>query len=360
MLKLLSFVAVVAPAASSDCVFPTEYGGHSFDGCTTHGHHEAWCYTDSHGHWRACTASDQACSFPFTYAGEDYWECTTEAHDQPWCATVGGGWKNCNAQPVEAPHSGSFGTTSGSQGWVDDHNHFRAQHGAGPVTWDSDLADKASTWAEKLNDKDSMFHSDSYNIWPASGENLAWGYGGCSAATGDGGPRLYDGDYDQHCAVASWYGEFYLWRGSGKWQGVNGLGHFTAMVWKGVDAIGCASAGHYYVCEYGSKHCKSHDKYGGQSCWASNPPHLPNFNKNQCSGGACVQALFSLSDAEQAFSNKSAGGMTQMVPASAFVAMLVAGSALLARRLRAKAPVHLEEDGNEEGSILTNEETPDA
>lgn len=93
-------------APSDECVFPTNYGGHTVDGCTTEGHHEAWCYVDSsRRHWRACGASDNACSFPFTYHNTKNWECTTEAHDQPWCYVVGGGWKNCNAEPV-APVQG--------------------------------------------------------------------------------------------------------------------------------------------------------------------------------------------------------------------------------------------------------------
>lgn len=217
----------------------------------------------------------------------------------PWCELVGGGWDYCTssgaATPAPAPPAGGFGSTSGDDGWVADHNHFRRLHGADDVSWNSDLAKKAKDWAQHLHNVDSMYHSNHYETWPVSGENLAWGYGGCSAATGDGGPSLYSHSYDQHCAVASWYGEYYLWRGTGNWQNVNGLGHFTAMVWKGINRIGCASEGHYYVCEYGSTHCMGHASpgdYGGQSCWASTPSHLPNFNKGQCSGGACVEALF--------------------------------------------------------------------
>lgn len=243
---------------------------------------------------------------------------------------------------------GGFGTGSGSSAWVRDHNHFRAKHGAGAVTWDSQLAHKAAVHAAKMKRYNSMFHSDCYTDYPPSGENLAWGYGGCSPARRDGGPVLYsnNNDYDQHCAVASWYGEYYLWKGRGRWQGVDGVGHFTAMVWKGVDQIGCAQSGHYFVCEYGSKHCKSHSKYGGSSCWGSSPSHLPNFNSNQCSGGACVESLFSLDEIET--SDAPTVGIARMSLAGAGVIAIVAGAALFARRLRARAPPLLDVGGDQE------------
>jgi len=179
--------------------------------------------------------------------------------------------------------SGAFGTKNGAEGWLADHNHFRGLHGAQPVAWDVDLEAKAQAWASKLNTGNVLQHSDAYNTWPPSGENLAWGYGGCRS-------KHYKGNYDQHCAMASWYEEYYLWNGVGDWKRVGGIGHFTAMVWKGIDAIGCASAGKNYVCEYGSSKCKTRGaRKGGHQCWGSTPSHLPNFNQNDCSGGACVE-----------------------------------------------------------------------
>jgi len=178
--------------------------------------------------------------------------------------------------------SGDFGKKTGAEGWVADHNYFRGLHGAQPVVWDADLAEKAEHWAYKLSKGNTLQHSDCYNTWPYSGENLAWGYGRCAS-------KHYNGNYDLHCATASWYEEYYIWNGVGDWQRKGGIGHFTAMVWKGIDAIGCASAGDYYVCEYGSSMCKTKGvQYGGSQCWWSMPSHLPNFNKGRCSGGACV------------------------------------------------------------------------
>jgi len=343
MIGNLLFVSSVTLVASQECKFPTVYKSKSYDGCTTVGHDAAWCYTDtdlSGDDWRDCTIADHACVFPFTYQEKEYNECTSVDADEPWCAVVGGGWKNCGAkkEPPAQP-KGQLGKKSGADGWVADHNHFRAKHGADPVTWDSDLAAKAEKWANKLKDKDSMFHSDCYagtgDMWPASGENLAWGYGACNPAVGDGGPALYtNDDYDQHCAVASWYGEYYLWRGSGNWQQAQGIGHFTAIVWKGVDAIGCAQAGKYFVCEYGSKQCKAHEKYGGSDCWSSNPSHLPNFNSGTCSGGACIQDLFTVAGFELEDKPIGIAGMSAF---GAGVLLFAASTALVVRRLRAHA-----------------------
>jgi len=306
------------------------------------------------------------CDFPFTYQGQEYSECTDVDASKPWCywkicdeyshddgstATgCSGGWKYCDETAPPSPTAGSFGTASGKAGWVADHNHFRRLHGAEDVTWDDDLEKKAQDWADNLNRLDSMFHSDCYKIFPASGENLAWGSGSsCSAATGDGGPKLYGGGYDQHCVVASWYGEYYLWRGSGNFQNVPGVGHFTAMVWKGVDQIGCASAGTYYVCEYGSKYCKSHERLGGSSCWGTTPSHLPNFNQGQCSGGACVQELFNPTVIDGSIMPARTGYVVPIMVTCGAALLLAMGLVTTARRWRVQGGSHrLEQDVDEE------------
>jgi len=99
-----------------------------------------------------------------------------------------------------------------------------------PLSWHGDLAAKAQNWANHLASIDSMQHSDSYNILPYSGENLAWGYG-----RGSGDCYNMEPEYNQHCAVLSWYNEYDdAWGCSGDWRNPSGvLGHFTAMIWKG-------------------------------------------------------------------------------------------------------------------------------
>jgi len=164
----------------------------------------------------------------------------------------------------------------------------------------------------------------------------------CSAAR-----KLYDGGYDQHCAMATWYGEYYLWKGQGDWKPVPGIGHFTALVWKGADTIGCARAGNYYVCEVGSKHCRKKESNGGQRCWGSTPSHLPNFNQRHCSGGKCIQGLSNLATGlEEILEKEPVAGAAGMLAMGAGLTMLLTGAVLVVRRLRAHPLVT--DDGDQE------------
>jgi len=181
-----------------------------------------------------------------------------------------------------------FGSLSGPAGWVADHNYYRIKHSASLVKWDADLAAKAQAWANHLKQTGSFYHSNSYNVWPYSGENLAKGYGNYFRC-GD-----YSGPYGQACVVYLWWKEYGdCWNCRGRWQDATGvLGHFTAMVWKGIDRIGCGSAGPIYVCEYGSVYCKTRNvQNGGYGCWGTTPPHLPNFNSGSCYNSKCVGCL---------------------------------------------------------------------
>ena len=82
-------------------------------------------------------------------------------------------------------------------------------------------------------------HADSYNIPPPAGpagENLAMGYAGGTQAT--------DG----------WYSEIADWAFTpGDGTGSSGTtGHFTAMIWKGVQKLGCGlyASTKIWVCRY--------------------------------------------------------------------------------------------------------------
>ena len=115
----------------------------------------------------------------------------------------------------------SFGTLDGADGWIEDHNYFRCQHGASPVAWDTSLADKAQTWAQYMADTGRFTHSDSSSTsnypnslahemggshatgisgsFPSSGENIAYASSAYTATCGD-----YSGPYGQHCVVNDW------------------------------------------------------------------------------------------------------------------------------------------------------------
>ena len=116
-----------------------------------------------------------------------------------------------------------------------------------------------------------MSHSDVYNVMPA-GENIAMGMG--TFTCGD-----YTGPYNQNCATYNWYEDTDCWSPITGWQpGMCTIGHLTAMVWKGVTKIGCASNGNYFVCQYGAE------------------PGVPNFNSGSC-GDECVEAAVNTDDA---------------------------------------------------------------
>merc|ERR1711924_563372 len=119
--------------------------------------------------------------------------------------------------------------------WLSATNADRAKHGAAPVTWSNELATYAQNWANR----GQFAHSNCYGNVKA-GENLAAGYRTIAQA------------------VAGWYGEVKdcIWPGCQSGKGGAAVGHFTAMVWKGVKEIGCGinptgwNGMPMYVCEY--------------------------------------------------------------------------------------------------------------
>ncbi len=111
------------------------------------------------------------------------------------------------------------------------HNQLRAQHQAPPLIWDNQLANFAENYAQKCE----FQHSHS-----SYGENLAAGY-----------PTVSE-------AIHAWYAEHKSY--SYAWPGFSmRTGHFTQLVWKSTDKLGCGYAtcngkngtpGKYLVCEY--------------------------------------------------------------------------------------------------------------
>lgn len=102
-------------------------------------------------------------------------------------------------------------------------------------------------------------------------------------------------EYNQHCAVWNWYNEYndFMKGRCDSWKDISGIGHFTAMIWKGIDKIGCAKSGNYYVCQYGHTNCMAEDptggSYGGLQCFDGVPSRIANFNIGLCpEDGTCV------------------------------------------------------------------------
>ncbi|WVR08172.1 hypothetical protein IAU60_005218 [Kwoniella sp. DSM 27419] len=102
-------------------------------------------------------------------------------------------------------------TDANAQTLVKLHNDFRAEYGAGPVTWNADLAAYAATHAAGCK----MQHTGG-----PYGENLAAGSGG---------------GYDVTKAFNSWAAEADQYNPSNPTYS-----HFTQVVWKATTEIGCA------------------------------------------------------------------------------------------------------------------------
>lgn len=111
-------------------------------------------------------------------------------------------------------------------------NYFRSQHNATALTWNTSLADAASSWASTCQWR----HSGG-----ATGENLALGY-----------PNMPS-------AIDAWGNERTLYDFSAPTGFGHETGHFTQLVWKDTTFLGCAAVdcsgknslkGYVVVCEY--------------------------------------------------------------------------------------------------------------
>ena len=91
------------------------------------------------------------------------------------------------------------------------HNRYRKKHHAAPLRWDSQLARYAQKWSNRCRFEHSQ---GDY------GENIAAGYSSWSKA------------------VEAWYDEvkLYNYKSTGFDEQT---GHFTQLVWKSTDKIGC-------------------------------------------------------------------------------------------------------------------------
>uniref|UniRef100_A0A0N4ZLS3 SCP domain-containing protein n=1 Tax=Parastrongyloides trichosuri TaxID=131310 RepID=A0A0N4ZLS3_PARTI len=119
--------------------------------------------------------------------------------------------------------------------FYDETNCYREGHQADPLEIDNDLQAQAQAYADKLlSDDQGLIHSDSGGAY---GENLAWVSDESIADT----------------SVKMWYDENADYDYSS--PGFSGdTGHFTQLVWKGSQKVGCGiasgSGGVYTVCQY--------------------------------------------------------------------------------------------------------------
>jgi len=131
---------------------------------------------------------------------------------------------------IDCPSMGSRLSLQEVQQLVTLHNKVRADVGVGPVTWSKELAIYAQEWANHLASTNcSLQHRPSSGKWKrVYGENLFMGTAGTFGVAD---------------AVKSWEDEKKHYRGQtldrSNWYD---SGHYTQMVWRESQQIGCAKA----------------------------------------------------------------------------------------------------------------------
>lgn len=109
---------------------------------------------------------------------------------------------------------------------LDVHNWHRSTHGAEPLVWDSELEKDAWSWAEYLTSGCSIFHSSDgeygENIYMCSSTDQGCASGNNSAVAVDD-------------PIAGWYESEKDWSPLAP-------SHFTQVVWKSSQRVGCGVA----------------------------------------------------------------------------------------------------------------------
>ncbi|OCF61903.1 hypothetical protein L486_01566 [Kwoniella mangroviensis CBS 10435] len=153
-------------------------------------------------------------------------------HTSSWKSSWTNSWSNAPSTTSQAPVATSAPQDDDQRKFVDCHNQWRNQYGAGNVSWGDELASYANTHASVCA---SMTHTNG-----PYGENLAAGT---------------DGFMDIISSIGMWMDEASDYDASNPTYS-----HFTQVVWKETTTIGCAAincgantgmAGQIYImCEY--------------------------------------------------------------------------------------------------------------
>lgn len=127
---------------------------------------------------------------------------------------------------------------------LDAHNAARAAVGVGPLRWDDALAADAQAYADEMARTGRFAHAVQPLGNPHEGENLwagtpaRYSYGEMAGAWSDEARDFVDAPTPAFSRT-------------GRWQDV---GHYTQMVWRGTQTVGCAVATgadfEYLVCRY--------------------------------------------------------------------------------------------------------------
>ncbi|MBF0256186.1 MAG: SCP-like extracellular [Gammaproteobacteria bacterium] len=132
----------------------------------------------------------------------------------------------CTGLPQRAPQQPEAG-----RAWLEAHNAYRAQHGAAPLVW----SDKLAASAQRVADSCPTDHSST-----PYGENMAW----VSV------PKT------EAQIVGYWYAEEPLYAYD-RAEFSAETGHFTQLVWRNTQALGCGQASgcntrisNVWICHY--------------------------------------------------------------------------------------------------------------
>mmetsp|Transcript_12841 Transcript_12841/g.24198 ORF Transcript_12841/g.24198 Transcript_12841/m.24198 type:complete len:308 (+) Transcript_12841:124-1047(+) len=119
------------------------------------------------------------------------------------------------------------------------HNYYRCLHGVPHLLWDGELADNAQEWADTASAA-KLHHSPLEKRMDVGG----WRYVGENLAQVERPEE----------AVDLWYSEIaHTDNSTGKVEKFSSdTGHFTQVVWKESEKIGCGTNKHLVVCQYGT------------------------------------------------------------------------------------------------------------
>jgi pathogenesis-related protein 1 len=167
--------------------------------------------------------------------------CSGAGDDEPAGGAAGGGGQP--SKPGTPPVTSDF---PDARAYVDAHNQVRAavKEPAGysgswqpvpPVAWSDEVAATAQQWANHL--KETKNCGLEHAMGSGYGENLAAGT-----------------SVDAERAVEMWASEIENYSYSPKYTFETNTGHYTQIVWRGTERIGCASAAcsnrNVVVCRY--------------------------------------------------------------------------------------------------------------
>jgi len=131
--------------------------------------------------------------------------------------------------PSTTPTTGGGGTTA-PEGWqqsvLTKHNVYRCMHGVPLLTWSQGAANKAQSWSD--SQQGVMRHGGMTNC-PTSGQRCGQNLVGLIPQHG----------WNEVKGVKMWYDEISLTQGGRASSFNSQIGHYTQVVWKGTQQVGC-------------------------------------------------------------------------------------------------------------------------